>query len=141
MPFQLLGNKNNVLSPYKDGFLLFYLYTSGRGEIRQDIGTHTPFSTEITQSPFKGKFTDTQLRTLEEYKNNLVIDSNNRVWRRVSDRIVAPPVGYYLNKRIHEGQSNQRWGVQAELKTTNVNDYTGNDYLGSVKYLRERGIL
>ena len=142
MPYQLLGTADYITSPYKDGFLLFYLIGGGRGVIQQEIGETTPFKINAVQLPFKGELTTFQEETLKRYEKQLVVDSKNRVWRIVSHKKVAPPTDmFYMNKRMHEGQSNQVFGTQTNLKKTNEFDYTSNQFLGSIKSLKDRNIL
>jgi hypothetical protein len=140
MKYQLLGKKNNVISPYRDGFLFFYIPSPAKGKIQENIGTHHPYIPEILQNPLRGSLTSYQILSIERYIQNLVIDSDSNVWRIVPDNTVTPPKDY-LDKKIHEGKSNQGFGTQTTTKTSNVFDDDGINYLGSIISLRQKGLL
>lgn len=140
MQYQLLGENNNNVSPYGDGFVFFYLPSVDKGIIQKDIGETVPFLPTIIQHPFRGKLTTQQINRITMYCKELVLDKKNRVWRKISSNIVAPTTTY-LDKKIHIGQSNQGFGTQTKLKITNNLDYTDTSYLGSLVALRKAGLL
>lgn len=140
MRFQLLGNSQNILSSYSKGFILFYLPEPEHGTVRNDIGPYTTFKDYIVQHPFQGELNSNQLATLEEYAKTLVIDAKGLVWRIVANT-VSEAIPYFSNKRMHEGQSNQKWGSQTSTKTTDAFNYNSDDFPGSLKSLKDRGLM
>jgi len=143
--YQYLGDGAKILSSYGNGFLSIYLFDASHGIIKEDIGTFTNFTDYYVQNPYKGKLHRNQIKRIEEYAAQLVIDSKGVVWKKISDTQNAPRPDYCSlgtnPKIIHQGQSNQAFGVQTSIKRTDDFDYL-NDYLpSSLSSLKERGIL
>jgi len=140
MAFQLIGNTQNIVSSYRDGFIYFYYPEALKGVIQQSIGTFRPFGEYISQEPIQGRLSPDQKHKMDTFVSTLVVDTKGLVWRIVPNNKPAPST-LYLNKRLNEGTTNEQFGSQTSLKNTTEFDYTGSDYLGSVKSLKEKGML
>lgn len=146
MAFQYLGQFAKLIAPYGNGTILLSLIDTRHGEIKTDIGNHTPltdYSYVQGFSDIESSFPDALSQRIIEFASKLVVDEEDIVWLIVSDTLAQRP---YVrpDAYIKKGYDGTVFGSQATMKPDNSRDFTRDQIHGipaTLDTLRERGLF